>query len=71
MIIGKRPMNKVNVEIADLKIFYRLSATDFDLSFAVHIVPHLAHHDDIFPLYDAFSESFFENVAYLFLVAVN
>ena len=69
--IREGPVQEIYVEIAHFKVFNAFQTALRNLARAVHIVPDLAHHDDVFALYFPACESARKHVAYIGFVTVH
>ena len=59
MVIGKRPVHKVKINIGKLQILKAFSAGFQHLSFAMHVIPYLGGDKKLLTLHNAFLQHTF------------
>ncbi len=71
MVIGKRPVDKIQVQAGKPQIRQTLPAGLQHLSFPMHVVPYLGGDKQLFPLHHLFREKPLQNPADTFFILIN
>src|ERR1035437_6754656 len=70
MVIGERPVYKIQVNIFELKILKRFLAGNENISLAVHVIPNFRCDEKFFALHDTVYNCLGKNTADKVLVAI-